>query len=145
MFRYTKVIKDLHMTDRKDRYIPFVFITIFYVVVTYLMTQQPWFDRNMTIAMVAMTAVVVITNVVTFYWKISAHAAGIAGWLGFILVFSRIYVNSNTLLIPLILAILLNGLVIWSRLYLNAHKPKESLGGFALGFLLCYCSILFFV
>jgi membrane-associated phospholipid phosphatase len=145
MFRYTKIIKDLQMSERKDRYVPFVFITIFYIVVTYLMAQQPWFNSNMTVVMVTMTLVVIITNVITFFWKISAHAAGIAGWLGFILVFSRLYANGNTLLWPLVLAILLNGLVTWSRLYLNAHKPKESIAGFALGFLLCYCSILFFV
>lgn len=144
MFRFTKVIKDLQMTERRDRYVPFIFISLFYVIVTYLMTKQSWFNETMTISMLAMTTVVVLTNLITFFWKISAHAAGVAGWLGFILIYAKFFASSNTLFWPLIIAICLNGLVIWARLYLNAHKPRESFAGFALGFLFCYCSILFF-
>ena len=144
-FRFTKVIKDLHMTERRDRYLPFLFISIFYVLVTYLMSGQAWFNPIMLVIMLAMTVVVIATNAITFFWKISAHAAGVAGWLGFILIFSRVYASGNTLFTPLILAVLLCGLVVWSRLFLNAHKPIESFGGFLLGFMVCYTSILLFV
>lgn len=144
MFRLTKIIRDLQMTERNDRYLPFIFISIFYIIVTYLMTRQAWFNPFMTVSMIAMTTVVVITNIITFYWKISAHAAGVAGWLGFIVIYSRSFNTGDTLFLPLLMSVLLCGVVIWARLYLNAHKPKESLGGFTLGFVICYFSILFF-
>jgi len=145
LFRFTKVIKDLHMKERRERYLPFAFISVFYILVTYLMSRQVWFNPTMAVVMISMTTVVITTNLITYFWKISAHAAGVAGWLGFIMVFSRIYSNGNTLFWPLIIAVMLTGIVIWSRLYLNAHKPSESLAGFVLGFLVCFSSVLLFV
>ncbi len=92
-----------------------------------------------------MTAVVVLTNLITFFWKISAHSAGAAGVVGFSLIYSSKFAAGQQLLLPMILAVLMLGLVMWARLYLNAHKPKEIVGGSMLGFLICYGAIYFFV
>lgn len=147
MFRFANVIKNLQMTDRKDRIMPFLFISIFYLVVTYLFHQQWPLDRNpvLSTSLIAITVVVVVTNIITLFWKISAHAAGVVGWLGFVIVFAQTNQGNNTLLMPLVAAILLSGIVLWARLYLNAHKPKEIVGGSLLGFLICYGSIYFFL
>lgn len=145
MFRLTNVIKDLHMMERRDRFIPFLFITIFYLVVAYLLLGQGWMNDTMQLAFKAITAVVVLTNFITFFWKISAHAAGVAGWLGFTLSLIATYPGTNTLFWPLIIAILINGFVCWSRLYLHAHRPAEVWAGALLGFSICYGSISFFL
>ncbi|NVJ48007.1 MAG: hypothetical protein HWE07_12805, partial [Cytophagia bacterium] len=42
MFKITKVIKDLHMKDRKDRLMPFMFISIFYLIVSFMIDGQQW-------------------------------------------------------------------------------------------------------
>jgi hypothetical protein len=145
MFRLTKVIKDLQMQDRRDRFIPFVFITVFYLVVAYLILGQEWMNVIMRVAFKAITAVVVLTNLITFRWKISAHAAGVAGWLGFIVAFAVENLPGSTLFYPLLIAVFLNGLVYWSRLYLNAHKPAEIWAGAFMGFSICYSAISFFL
>ena len=145
MFRLTKVIKDLNMMDRRDRYIPFLFITIFYLVVAYLIGGQDWMNGLMYLAFKAITAVVIITNLVTFKWKISAHAAGVSGWLGFSVAFLVKYPGTNTLFIPLMVAIIINGFVYWARLYLGAHKPAQLWAGALLGFSVCYASISYFL
>lgn len=145
MFRFTKVIKDLQMTDRRDRFFPFVFISVFYVVTTYLFHKQLPLNPLMSVSLISITVVVVLTNLITFIWKISAHAAGVVGWLGFIVIFASVYQGNHTLLMPLITAISLCGIVLWARLYLNAHKPVEVLGGSLVGFVICYCSIYFFL
>lgn len=145
MFRLTKVIKDLHMEDRKDRYLPFVFISLFYIVVSFMIKGQEWMTPAMNISFLGITTVVIITNGITFKWKISAHAAGVAGWLGFVLAFKHTFQATNTLFWPLIAAVALTGLVAWSRLYLNAHKPAEILVGALLGFIVSYGSIALFL
>lgn len=145
MFKLTNVIKDLHMNERKDRYLPFVFITLFYVVVSFLIGRQEWMNDLMRITFLAITVVVVITNGITFKWKISAHAAGVAGWLGFIFAFSQQFPSTSTLYIPLLVALIINGLVYWARLYLNAHKPAEIWAGALLGFSVCYGAISLFL
>lgn len=145
MFKLTKVIKDLHMTNRKDRYLPFIFISLFYLVVSFMIRDQQWMSTYMQIAFLAITTVVIVTNGITFKWKISAHTAGVAGWLGFILAFQNQFQATNTLFWPMIAALVLTGLVSWSRLYLNAHKPLEILGGIILGFGVCYGAVAIFI
>lgn len=145
MFKLTKVISDLHMYDRKDRYIPFVFISLFYVVVAFLIGQQEWMNSLMKVVFLSITTVVVLTNGITFAWKISAHAAGVAGWLGFVLALLFQYPSTSELYVPLIAALLLCGAVFWARLYLNAHKPAEIWAGAFLGFSVCYGAISLFL
>jgi len=146
LFRFMGVIKDLQMTDRRDRRMPFLFVTIFYLAVTYIFHEQWPLERNplLSTSLIAIAAVVVVTNLITYFWKISAHAAGVVGWLGFVVVFSNMYPGMNSLLMPMVAAILLSGIVIWARLYLNAHRPIETLVGSALGFVICYGSIYLF-
>jgi len=45
----------------------------------------------------------------------------------------------------LLVCLALCGLVSWARLYLNAHTPKEILGGALLGFAVSYGSIFLFI
>jgi len=144
-FRLFGVIKDLQMTDRKDRFFPFLFISIFYVIVTVFFQWRLPLNSLMSVSLITITVVVVLTNLVTFFWKISAHSAGAMGWLGFIVIYAITYQGNNTLLMPLIAAISLCGIVLWARLYLNAHKPSEIIGGSMVGFIICYCSIYFFL
>lgn len=145
MFKLTKVIGDLHMIERKDRYIPFVFVSLFYVVVAFLIGRQEWMNSLMNIVFLSMTTVVVITNGITFRWKISAHAAGVSGWLGFIVAFSMYSPTTSDLYGPLVVSVLVTGAVFWARLYLNAHKPAEIWAGALLGFSVCYGAITLFL
>ena len=145
MFRFTKVIKDLQMTNRRDRILPFLFISVFYILLTYLFHQQLPLNQLMSASLIAMTAVVIATNLITFFWKISAHSAGVTGLVAFTIIYSAKFAGSNSLLLPMIGAISMMGIVMWARLYLNAHKPSEIIGGAVLGFSVCYGAIYFFV
>lgn len=145
MFRFTKVIKDLQMTRRKDRILPFAFISIFYVLVTVLFHRQLPLNNLLSATLIAMTLVVLLTNLITLFWKISAHSAGIAGLVGFCLVLSSKFAESNSLLFPLLASVLLMGIIMWARLYLNAHKPSEIIAGAILGFVVCFGAIYIFV
>jgi membrane-associated phospholipid phosphatase len=145
MFRFTKVIKDLQMTNRKDRLLPFAFISIFYLLVTVLFHRQLPLNNLLSATLISMTVVVVLTNLITFFWKISAHSAGIAGLVGFCLVYSMKFAESNNLLFPLLASVLLMGVIMWARLYLNAHKPIEIIAGAILGFVVCFGAIYLFV
>lgn len=63
--------------------------------------------------------------------KSSLHLLSMGGALGFFLVIMNVYYLS---LLPLVMVlILLTGLVASSRLYLNAHTPRELVSGFTLG------------
>jgi len=145
MFKLTKVIGDLHMKNRKDRLMPFMFISIFYLIVSFMIDGQGWMTPLLSVSFLAITAVVLLTNGITFFWKISAHAAGIFGWLGFLVALQGAFPSTNDLLMPLIICLALCGVVPWSRLFLNAHHPKEILEGAILGFVVCFGAIYLFI
>ena len=145
MLRFTHVIKDIHMPHRKDRFMPFLFVSLFYITITYLIHQKLPMPPLLSVIIITATGVVILTNVVTFFWKISAHSVGVAGLIGFILAFSNVYVGVNTLLVPLIVSVLLLGAVSWARLYLNVHHPKEVWIGSLLGFSICFSSVNLFL
>jgi membrane-associated phospholipid phosphatase len=87
-----------------------------------------------------MTSIFGLINLKT---KISLHAGGVGMLVGYIVAYS---LNQSFLLVwPMILAILVAGLVIMARLYLNKHTPKQVYLGFGLGSLITFISDLVFV
>ena len=145
MLRFARVIKDIQMTNRKERFLPFLLISVFYLAITYLIHQKLPVTPLLSVIIITITAVVLLTNLITFFWKISAHCAAASGLIGFILGFSNIYATMSTLLFPMIVSVLLLGVIAWARLYLNAHHPREVLAGSVLGFFICFSSVNLFL
>jgi len=71
--------------------------------------------------------------IITFFWKISLHMAGISGVIGGLLILS---IKFGLGISPfLLIAIVAAGFVASARLYLNAHNPSQIFVGFAIGFI----------
>ncbi len=70
-------------------------------------------------------------------WKISAHLTGLGGFLGGILAYTYNYtlpLPIITLSVVLVLALLL----MYARLYLNAHTPMQVTTGFIIGIIMTF-------
>lgn len=135
-------ISSLSMTRREDRRMPFLFVSIFYMLTTYLFWEKfPLLTFvNLGIASIA-TSLLVLT-VVSLYWKISAHGIASGGVTGF-MTGLLLYYRNPELIFPLAVLMLLSGAVLWARLYLNHHKPAEVWAGWFTGFLICFCMLIF--
>ena len=90
------------------------------------------------------TTLLFIITVVTYFWKISVHGAGIGGAIGFIIALSIVYPIPHFALALACLAII-TGLIAYARLSLNAHTPLQVYVGVLLGIVLCYSSLYFFL
>lgn len=134
--RLTGSISNLALPQRRQRLLPFVFISAVYVFVT-VMFYWKFPIENMLKLMVIITSLSVLATAATFFYKISIHSLSIWGAIGMLLPLNRVS-EENLLLVPTAIAILLAGLVMTSRLALNAHTPREvmmgSIMGFAFGF-----------
>jgi membrane-associated phospholipid phosphatase len=85
------------------------------------------------VALGAIAALLAVT-IINRRWKISAHLTGIGGLLGGICSFA---LNYSVLPLGLIVGVLAISLMLmYARLYLNAHTPMQVVCGFLLG-LLC--------
>lgn len=137
-------IRNLTLDNAQDRHLPFLITTAFYTLTTYLFTQQTYLERFPLIILIigSISLSIALVTIITFFWKISAHSTGISGVVGFMLglIFKQ---GDSVLLYPTLFCIVLAGLLMSARLYLNAHTPSQILGGMLLGFGLCFGSIIF--
>ena len=141
--KLTKNIPDFKLHDRKDRVLPFVFITFFYGVTSYMFLFKMNMGLQVGVMMISTTLLIGLLTVITFTYKISIHSAGIWGAVGILMAHSMIS-TEHELVIPLVLAVVAAGVVNAARLFLNAHSPKQVLYGSLLGFMVCYLGIMFF-
>jgi len=140
LLKWYGVVTSLSMRNRTERNAPYV-STIFFFVLGYYMLRKGALPDSLFSILIGCIATLFFITIINFRWKISAHAAGIFGIIGALIALFRIHSFGNiTLLCVLLLA---GGLVITSRLILNAHTPSESYVGAILGFTTVYTCVYF--
>jgi membrane-associated phospholipid phosphatase len=125
-----KIVSDVILTNRQDRFLPYFCASISYVVCAFVLFRlaMPMFVYTL---MIAVAAALFINGVVNHWWKISAHMTGIGGLFGGILcVGYQNYINPCGWIVAIILT---GGMVAAARLYLNAHTPGQIVAGFLNG------------
>ena len=147
MLRFTGLIQSFEMKDRKERIVPYIITGVFYL----------WMFRNFldnSIIPTAYTAFVLGATIALFiaffmnlFSKISAHAVGMGGLLGMVVItmllfsYDTFMLNSTivgtfqmSMSTILMSVIILCGVVGSARLILEAHEPMDLYGGFLIGF-----------
>lgn len=126
----TKQISSLEMQTKEERRVPYLIAAIFYSAESYVLMKwevSPLVNALMFGAMLVVMSVLIVN----FFWKISAHMAGIGGLCGMMIALSgRLQININFILITLFL---IAGLLGFARLKLNAHSSAQVYVGFLLG------------
>ena len=140
--KFTATISSLALEKREERILPFLFITVFYGLTTYLFIEKVQVNNLLALMMIATTLLILLLTAITMQYKISIHGAGISGSVGFLLALTYQY-NDPMLMYPLAVFVVLTGLVMTSRLYLNAHTIEEVSLGALLGFLFCFAALYF--
>lgn len=134
-----KLISDLSLKVRKERFIPYTITLVSYsfmIFYYYRLGMPSWF----LMLMIASIIVMVLAIFITVWWKISAHMFGVGGLIGGVIGVSYFveHVNPYHLTIGLLL---IAGLVGTSRLILRRHTPNQVYAGFLLGFAVTFTCI----
>jgi hypothetical protein len=134
LFIYYKLrlISSLSIVNRQERILPFLTISIFYLVITYFFSMQPHIFALIGQVMLGITLVVVAVSITTFFYKISVHSAGVGGAVSILMGLQYLY-PQEYFLYPIILWIFLLGLVVSARLALEAHTFDELIAGVLVG------------
>jgi membrane-associated phospholipid phosphatase len=128
---YKGQIKDLFISDKKDRTIPYLFAFLSYLFWIIFLSQILDFPTYFVVIDIGKLISIFLMILINLKWKISAHSAGMGGFVGALITVSFI-LNINPL--PLIiLSLIISALVIISRIYLKAHTFSQTLAGFFLG------------
>lgn len=127
-----KLISDLSLKIRKERFIPYSIVLVSYLVMIfyyYRVGMPSWFLMLTSSSIV----VILIAIFITIRWKISAHMFGISGLLGGVMSVSYFIEKANPFYLFMAIFIIA-GMVGTSRLILRRHTFGQVIGGFFLGF-----------
>ena len=140
--RVIGAIGSVRMENRSERLMPFFFIGCYYALTVYMFSQRIVLSDIMILILLTVTILIFLIFLITFFFKISVHAAASWGVFGILLAI-HLRLPDAPMLFPLIVLLLLAGAVSSARLLLNAHKPVEVHVGAVLGFVLCFGFLYF--
>ena len=145
-----KTISSISMPKRKERLPVLILIGIYYLMTYYIF--QYWNAAMLNLFhpylsfLFSGVVLLLFLIIITFFWKISIHAASISGLCGGMmaesLIAQAISSQQEVIFINIILLILI-GIVCFSRIYLKAHTLYQTIAGMILGFSLVF-SLVFF-
>ena len=137
-----RMIDSLHMPTLKGRTLVYAMTAIYYAI-TYLILKDIELPRIVNGLFFGLMAVLFLLAFISLNFKISAHMAGVGGAVGAVLwVFWMFGIWDVNWILGLVF---LSALVATSRLYLQAHSMMEVFYGFALGIVLIFFTLFFYV
>jgi membrane-associated phospholipid phosphatase len=142
MFKLFGTISSYTLETRRERIIPFLAISLIYVVTTFLFYNKLRFSQNFNHLILLVTVLVVVSAALTLLYKASVHSLSVWGVIGIILPLNKA-LEQSYLLWPTTIALVIAGLVMASRLYLNSHTPRQVLVGSLVGFSIGFLGIIF--
>lgn len=87
---------------------------------------------------------VLMTAFISIFWKISAHAIALGASLMIFLLVYTIIPNPDFIYV-IIGTLLISGITLSSRLYLNGHTPGQVYAGYVLGMVISSIGLYFLV
>ncbi len=134
-------IKSLAIETSEERVLPYASTLLYYAALFYLFYNAQ-FPNLFKLLILGAALCILLTLLINFKWKISAHAIGISGTIGATL--GIIYRLQLDLFYMLIALIIVAGMVAYARLKLNAHTPPQVYTGLLLGFLVELALMIFY-
>lgn len=130
----TGVVSDTGLNNRTERTIPYIIVVLCYAACAFFLFRAgapEWLPMFFAGAACA----TVINIIVNRWWKISAHAAAMGGLVAMLFRITDFHQAIVTMDVWLSAAILLTGLVMSARVYMQRHTLLQVLAGAANGFL----------
>ena len=134
-------IQDIGLNGRTERLIPYI-ITILCMLGTAWFLYSKGFPIWAVMFYIGGAVTGVIEMLVNFRWKISAHAAGIAGIVALLIRMTHDAFPTPQLFTWQIVAIVCAGLCGTARLWLRRHTLGQILAGYTVGFTCVYLCML---
>lgn len=138
LLKFLGIIHDPGLNDRQERLIP-------YIITAFCMGGTAWFLSSrgaplwLDMFYLGGATASLINLIINFKWKISAHAAGIAGLIALLIRLEKDVAVEPQLFVWLLIVIGAAGLVGSARIWLGRHTVWQVLAGYAVGF----CSVFF--
>lgn len=132
--------ENLNLPKRRQRFVPFLLSITFYAF-CYRLLETIEGLPDLLLHLILSGIILLITALAfTSRFQISIHTMCMGSFVG-MLCFIGLFYNADSFYM-LLLALFVSGLVGFSRLALNAHKPYQIYSGFLVGLIVQYISLL---
>lgn len=137
-----KRISSFTLEDQRERTFPYILTSCFYFGLFYLFLDlNIWPSIKVLIFGGGLS--VFLTAIANLRFKISAHAVGIGGLIGALMMIS--FVLKYNAIPEIAVLFLMAGIISGSRLFLESHTPAQIYSGFALGLLTQFLVFSYFI
>lgn len=134
-------IGSVQLKEQKDRIIPLIASGIFYFWTFTVFREQQGYPDLIRIFFLGIFLASSLGLILNIFLKVSLHAMGMGGWLGFFLLIAR--EGSMLMTWPLSIVLLISGLVLSVRLFVAAHSPAEIISGLVAGLITQWTAAFF--
>jgi hypothetical protein len=125
-------VKDLNIDNPRERTIPYLYSALGFGFWSYLLVHILHAPVFISCVAIGATLAIGLVAIINHWWKISAHLTGLGGLVGGVLTYCLglgAYPTWGTLC----LFLGLSWLLMWARLYLDAHTAAQVCTGWLLG------------
>ncbi len=138
-----KMISDVQINDRKERFAPFFLMIFWYAMAYYLLRSklgEGYLPDEIYSMFLGVIISLIVVMIISFRFKISIHTLGVSGILGTVTALARGYSFYKPFdeLFWIYLLILILGFVGASRVYTKNHTISEVFFGGLVGFTVNY-------
>lgn len=147
MLTFLGLSSSMELPKREDRYGPYIITGIFYLWLFRNFLDNPTIPNIYTSFVLGAVIGLFLAFLINIFSKISAHAVGMGGLVGMILLLMLqsdyqtleiglpwLGTTQFSLLALFLTSLFLSGLVGTARLLLEAHDPMDLYGGYLIGF-----------
>jgi len=125
-------IDSIYLHTKKDRIIPYMACGIFFFWAYTVFKEQTHYPLLLTSFIFGIFLASSAGLMANIYYKISLHAIGMGGWLGFFVIVYQD--NSMQMSWPMAAVILLTGAVCTARFIISDHNRRDVYTGLLVGF-----------
>lgn len=130
-------VTDLYITRPQERTMPYLYTLCGYGFWCYFLYGVLHVPTFFFVSAIGATLALATVMFINKYWKISAHLTGLGGLIGGILSWFLFYhIMPSIGFIAILLGVAL--LLMYSRIYVNAHTPLQVVCGFLLGIIFTF-------
>lgn len=140
LFLFSGYIHSVDMDERRQRIIPY-FVTFILFYIAYFLVKKLPVSTFISSYLFASAISLLLIIIITYFWKISTHMAGMGGLAGLMLSLSFVF-NTDTMYF-LVIVFFLSGLLASARIRLDEHKPVQVYTGFILGLVVVFTICVF--
>ena len=141
LFKRMGVVSDVALTERTERTLPFLLAIVCYMGCA-LFLYRAGCPGMVTAMFIGTIAAVVVQIIVNRWWKISAHAAGMGGFIAFMSLIPHYMIIVVDTQPWLLAAIPMAGAVGTARILRHRHTAGQVMAGYVNGFLCVWCVTL---